>query len=66
MVDRGRVLAATGEVLRGGCDAAIINDWLQKTGEGAFASVVTKVNTFSATPLTRPDNRYLGSYQDRR
>jgi len=59
MVDWGRVLAATGEVPRGAREAAVINDWLQKTDEGAFAGIVTQVNTSSTAPSTRPDSRFL-------
>jgi hypothetical protein len=59
MVDWGRVLATTGEVLRGMSDAAIINNWLEKTDEGAFASIVTQVGTSSTDEVDRLDAALL-------
>jgi hypothetical protein len=59
MVDWGRVLATTGEVLRGISDAAIINNWLEKTDAGAFASIVTQVNTSSTEEVDRLDASLL-------
>jgi hypothetical protein len=59
MVDWGRVLAATGEVLRGMSDAAIINNWLEKSDDGAFASIVTQVRTSSTEEVDRLDASLL-------
>jgi hypothetical protein len=46
-------------VLRGMREAAIINNWLQMTDEGAFASIVTQVNTSSADEVDRLDAALL-------
>jgi hypothetical protein len=59
VVDWGRVLAATGEVLRGVSDVAIINNWLEKSDEGAFASIVTQVSTSSTDEVDRLDAALL-------
>lgn len=58
-MDWGRVIAATGDVLRGMSDAAIVNNWLEKTDEGAFASIVTQVNTASTDEVDRLDAALL-------
>jgi hypothetical protein len=59
MVDWGRVLAATGEVLRGVNNAAIINNWLAKSDEGAIASIVTQVRTSSTEEVDSLDSSLL-------
>lgn len=59
MVDWGRVLATTGEVLRGISDAAIINNWLEKDDEGAFIAIVTQVSTSSTDEVDRLDAALL-------
>jgi hypothetical protein len=59
VVDWGRVLATTGDVLRGMSDAAIINNWLEKNDEGAFASIVTQVSTSSTDEVDRLDAALL-------
>jgi hypothetical protein len=58
-MDWGRVLAATGEVLRGVSDAAIIGNWLEKDDAGAFASIATQVNTSSTDEVDRLDAALL-------
>lgn len=58
-MDWGRVLAATGEALRGMSDAAIVNGWLEETDEGAFASIVTRVATSSPDQVDRLDAALL-------
>jgi hypothetical protein len=58
-VDWGRVLAATGQVLRGMSDAAIINNWLEKDDEGAYTSIVTQVSTSSTEEVDRLDAALL-------
>lgn len=59
MVDWGRVLAATGEVIRGISDAAIVNNWLEKDDEGAFIAIVTQVSTSSTEEVDRLDAALL-------
>jgi hypothetical protein len=59
MVDWGRVLAATGEVMRGISDAAIVNNWLEKDDEGAFIAIVTQVSTSSTDEVDRLDAALL-------
>jgi hypothetical protein len=59
VVDWGRVLAATGEVLRGLSEAAIIGNWLEKNDEGAFISIVTQVSTSSVEEVDRLDAALL-------
>jgi hypothetical protein len=59
MVDWGRVLATTGEVLRGISDAAIINNWLEKDDEGAFVAIVSQVYTSSTEEVDRLDAALL-------
>jgi hypothetical protein len=59
MVDWGRVLAATGEVLSGLSEAAIVNSWLEKNDEGAFTSIVTQVSTSSTDEVDRLDAALL-------
>lgn len=59
MVDWGRVLATTGEVLRGISDAAIINNWLENNDEGAFAAIVTQVSISSTAEVDRLDAALL-------
>jgi hypothetical protein len=59
MVDWGRVLATTGQVLRGMSDAAIVNNWLGMTDEGAFASIVTQVSSSSTEEVDRLDAALL-------
>jgi hypothetical protein len=59
VVDWGRVLAATGEVLHGLSEVAIIGSWLEKNDEIAFASVVTQVDTSSTGEVDRLDAALL-------
>jgi hypothetical protein len=59
MTDWGRVLAPTGDVLRGISDAAIINNWLDRDDEGAFIAIVTQVSTSSAGEVDRLDAALL-------
>jgi hypothetical protein len=59
MLDWGRVLSATGDVLRGISDAAIINNWLETDDEGAFVSVVTQVSASSTEEVDRLDAALL-------
>jgi hypothetical protein len=59
MVDWGRVLAATGEVLSGLSEAAIVNTWLEKNDEGAFTSIVTQVSSSSTDEVDRLDAALL-------
>ena len=59
MPDWGRILAATGTVLQGVSDAAIINNWLQMDDEGAFVSIVTQVKTSSIADVDRLDAALL-------
>jgi len=59
MVDWSRILAATGEVVRGLSDAAIVNNWLEKDDEGAFACIVTQVSTSSTDEVDRLDAALL-------
>ncbi len=59
MVDWGRVLATTGDVLRGISDAAMINKWLEKDDENAFIAIVTQVSTSSTDEVDRLDAALL-------
>jgi hypothetical protein len=59
MIDWGRVLAATGGALRGLSDAATIGDWIDKSDEGAFVSIVTHVGTASTDEVDRLDAALL-------
>lgn len=59
MIDWGRVLAAAGDALRGLSDAAIVGDWLDKSDEGAFASIVTHVGAASTDEVDRLDAALL-------
>ena len=59
MVDWGRILTTTGEVLRGMNDAAIINNWLANSDEGAFASIVTQVRGSSTAEVDSLDSSLL-------
>jgi hypothetical protein len=59
MVDWARVLATTGEVLRGISDAAMIDAWLEKEDEGAFIAIVTQVSTSSTDEVDRLDAALL-------
>jgi len=59
MVDWGRVLAATGEVLSGLSEAAIVTTWLEKNDEGAFTSIVTQVSSSSTDEVDRLDAALL-------
>jgi hypothetical protein len=57
----GRVLAATGELLRGMSDAAIVGDWLKKTDEEAFVSIVTQVATVVLGKLTKIEQVHVAT-----
>jgi hypothetical protein len=59
MTDWGRVLSATGEVLRGMSDAAIVSSWIEKTDENAFVSIVTQVTSSSTDEVDRLDAALL-------
>jgi hypothetical protein len=57
--DWGRILAATGTVLQGMSDAAIVNNWLQMDDDGAFVSIVTQVKSSSMADVDRLDAALL-------
>src|SRR5579859_6609983 len=59
MADWGRVLGATGEVLRGLGELAMINNWLEKNDEEAFMNIVTQVSTSSTDEVDRLDAALL-------
>ena len=59
MPDWGRILAATGTVLQGMSDAAIVNNWLQMNDDGAFGSIVTQVKSSSVADVDRLDAALL-------
>ncbi len=59
MVDWGRVLATTGDVLLGISATAIINAWLGKDDEDAYAAVVTQVSASSTDEVDRLDAALL-------
>jgi hypothetical protein len=59
IVDWARVLTATGDVLRGISDAAIISNWLERDEEDAFIAVVTQVSTSSTDEVDRLDAALL-------
>ena len=59
MVDWGRVLGTTGDVLRGISDAAIVSNWLEKDDEDAFIAVVTQVSTSSTSEVDGLDAALL-------
>lgn len=59
MVDWGRVLSTTGEVLRGISDASIINNWLEMDDQDAFAGIVSQVKTASTADVDRLDSALL-------
>ncbi len=58
-MDWGRVLAATGDVLRGISDAAIVEKWLEKDDEDAFIAIVAQVSTSSTGEVDRLDAALL-------
>lgn len=51
--------AATGEVLRGLSEPAIMNNWLEKNDEDAFVSIVAQVSTASTDEADRLDAALL-------
>lgn len=55
MPDWGRILAATGTVLQGMSDVAVVNNWLQMDDDGAFVSIVTQVKSCSTADVDRLD-----------
>jgi hypothetical protein len=59
MPDWGRILSATGTVLQGMSDAAIVNNWLQMNDDGAFVSIVTQVKTSTIGDVDRLDAALL-------
>ena len=59
MPDWGRILAATGTVLQGMSDAAVVNNWLQMDDDGAFVSIVTQVKSSSTAEVDRLDTTLL-------
>jgi hypothetical protein len=59
VVDWGRVLSEGGDTPRGLSDAAVINNWLAGSDEGAFTGIVTQVGTSSADELDRLDAALL-------
>jgi hypothetical protein len=59
VVDWKRVLAATGEVLHGHSEVAIIGRWLERRDEIAFAGIVTQVSMASTGEVDRLDAALL-------
>jgi hypothetical protein len=59
MPDWGRILAATGTVLQGVSDAAVVNNWLQMDDDSAFVSIVTQVKSCSTADVDRLDAALL-------
>jgi hypothetical protein len=59
MADWWRVLATTGDALRGISDAAIVKTWLEKGDEDAYIAIVTQVSTSSTDEIDRLDAALL-------
>jgi hypothetical protein len=59
MADWAKILEATGSVLRGVSDAAIISNWLQMDDQQAFASIATQVKSSSTEDIDRLDGALL-------
>jgi hypothetical protein len=59
VVDGGHVPAGSGEAPQRLSDAAVINNWLAKSDEGAFGGIVTEVGVSPTGDLDRLDAALL-------